>query len=145
MDNESVKTSITIMTVGDVKEVGDKKIPLLTFKAKDDKGIEHNYQTYKQDLFEVLKANTGKDIDIDLTIKQNGDYINRSVIQVYISGKPVIVKQPFIKAAGGNSKIQVAIKAIVDLRIAKIIDDSNTDYQAALKWITETIKQDGVK
>lgn len=138
MDNVPVKTTITIMVAGTVKSVGDKKIPLLSFKAKDNQGQEHNYQTYNQSLFDSINQNVGKDIEVDCTTKVNGDYTNRTISQVYVDGKPVGVKPSFNKS-GGTSDIQVAIKSIIDLRIAKIIDDNSTQYKQAIEWINKTL------
>ena len=79
------RKTLTITQVDEIKKVGDKQIPKLSFKAKDgDK--ELTYFTFKSSLFEAIKE--GQTISADVEIKtrewEGQEYTDRRVVQIYV-------------------------------------------------------------
>jgi hypothetical protein len=86
----SERKNLTITQVEEIKKVGDKQIPKLSFKAKDgDK--ELTYFTFKSSLFEQIKE--GQTINADIETEQKGEYTNRKIVQVYVDGQSVSSKK----------------------------------------------------
>ena len=80
------RKTLTITEVGQITKVGEKQIPKLSFKAKDGAG-EFSYSTFRSSLFDAIKE--GATIEADVEVKQDGDWINRRIVQVYVNGQPI--------------------------------------------------------
>jgi hypothetical protein len=81
-------TEVGQITSGDRKD-GKGKWQSLPFKAKDgDK--ELSYSTFRTSLFDAIKQ--GATIQAEVEVKQEGDWINRRVVQIYVEGQPIGVK-----------------------------------------------------
>ncbi|MDD5700833.1 MAG: hypothetical protein PHU23_02180 [Dehalococcoidales bacterium] len=140
------KKSLTILSVGSIVEVGEKKLPKLSFAANDGEG-KYSYFTFDSKLFPVIRNGVNQVIEFDIETSQSGDYVNRKVINAYINGLPVIVKGAgSSRRAYGKSpeeirserlsiETQVAAKLAVELRIAEKLPDNSPVFQDALKWI----------
>lgn len=86
------RIKLTVTEVGEPKEVGDRKIPKLTFKAKNSEGQELTYFTFFRALFPHIISGAEIEAQIETTTRQHetGTYIDRKVVQLYVGGEPVI-------------------------------------------------------
>lgn len=80
---EKVRQKLQITQVFDVKRIGDKGLQKLEFQCSDGK----KWGTFSKSLFPYIKSNT--EVDADTEIKEKDNYINRSVVEIYIDGKPM--------------------------------------------------------
>ena len=85
------RMKLKIMEVMARQEVGDNKIPKLSFKALNENGAEHTYFTFKTSLFETIEKKGELDAEVETETK--GDYINHKITQLYVDGQPVQVKK----------------------------------------------------
>jgi len=95
-ERKTERKNLTITQVEEVKKVGDKQIPKLSFKAKDgDK--ELTYFTFKSSLFDSIKQGQTISADVETSTRdwEGNEYTDRRVVQVYIDGQPIATK-------GGN-------------------------------------------
>lgn len=86
----SERKTLTITEVGQLasgdRKDGKGKWQSLPFKAKDgDK--ELSYSTFRTSLFDAIKQ--GATINADVEVKQDGDWIKRQVMQIYVDGQPL--------------------------------------------------------
>jgi hypothetical protein len=89
----SERKTLTITQIEEVKKVGDKQIPKLSFKAKDgDK--ELTYFTFKTSLFELIKQSQIINADIETSTREweGQTYTDRRIVQIYVDGQPVSQK-----------------------------------------------------
>lgn len=83
----SERKSLTITQVEEVKKVGDKQIPKLSFRAREGANeLAAIYFTFKSNLFELIKE--GQTINADVETEQRGEYTNRKIVQIYVDGQP---------------------------------------------------------
>jgi hypothetical protein len=88
----SERKILTITQVEEVKKVGDRQIPKLSFRAREgDNELAAIYFTFRPNLFEAIKE--GQIIIADVETEQKGEYTNRKVTQIYAKGQPIAVKR----------------------------------------------------
>jgi len=85
----SERKSLTITQVEEIKKVGDKQIPKLSFTIKGQEE-KHSYFTFRPSLFEAIKE--GQTISADIETEIRGEYTNHKVVQIYVDGQPVSSK-----------------------------------------------------
>jgi hypothetical protein len=88
-EKKTERKNLTVTHVEEIKKVGDKQIPKLSFKARDG-DRESMYFTFRTSLFELVKQ--GQTINADVETEERGEYTNRKIIQVYVDGQPVSQK-----------------------------------------------------
>ena len=89
----SERKTLSITQVEEIKKVGDKQIPKLSFRAKDgDK--ELTYFTFKSSLFDLIKEGQTINADVETSTREWEDqtYTDRRIVQIYVDGQPVNVK-----------------------------------------------------
>jgi hypothetical protein len=84
------RKTLTITQVEEVKKVGDKQIPKLSFTVEGQEE-KHSYFTFRTSLFDAIKK--GQTITADIETEIRGEYTNHKVIQIYTDGQPVAVKR----------------------------------------------------
>jgi len=90
-EGKTERKNLTITQVEEIKKVGDKQIPKLSFRAREGNNeLAAIYFTFKPSLFELIKE--GQTISADIEIEQRGEYTNRKVVQIYLDGQPVSSK-----------------------------------------------------
>lgn len=85
-DKKTERKNLTIIEVEEIKKVGDKQIPKLSFLASDGE-TDHRYFTFRPTLFEAIKV--GQIINADIETEQKGEYTNRKVVQIYLDGQAI--------------------------------------------------------
>jgi hypothetical protein len=137
------RKKITVTTVGEVRTWGDKKLPIVKFKAKDGEK-EYSYEIFgSQDLINAVKPGPLEcDVETSTREKDGDTFTDRKIKQIYIGGEPIARKGP---AGGGKSwgdspeKIasienMACMKGVFDLRIGGALNDNSPEYKAALAW-----------
>lgn len=84
------RKNLTITGVEEIKKVGAKQIPKLSFKAKDgDK--ELSYFTFKSSLFESIKEGQTINADVEVSTREweGQGYTDRRIVQIYVDGQPL--------------------------------------------------------
>ena len=133
------RKTLTITQVNDIQKVGEKQIPKLSFKAKDADG-EFLYSTFRSSLFDAIKQ--GSVIDAEVDVKQDGDWINRRVVQIYVNGQPIGgQKQGFRGKSPEELELSARAYALSyakdlvngdKLELGKILDQATAFH----KWLT---------
>ena len=125
------RKTLTITEVGQITKVGEKQIPKLSFKAKDGAG-EFSYSTFRSSLFDAIKE--GATIEADVEVKQDGDWINRRIVQVYVNGQPIGgQKQGFRGKSPEELDQQAKMMCLAyakDLAVADRIENDQITYWA---------------
>jgi len=150
------RKTLTITQVEEVKKVGDKQIPKLSFKAKDgDK--ELSYFTFKSSLFELIKVGQTINAEVETSTREweGNEYTDRRVVQVYVDGQPVNVKGGY-RGKSPEELEQTARLMILayakDLAVAQLIPVENITKQADIfyEWLkgdkpASPAKQSGIE
>jgi len=143
------RKTLTITQVEEVKKVGDKQIPKLTFRAKDGEN-ELTYFTFKSSLFDFIKTGNTISADIDVATRdyQGNTYTDRRVVQVYQDGQPISQKGYRGKSP---EELELSARAYAlsyakDLAVAgtiKLGDITNLadDFYAWLKKIDKPVEE----
>lgn len=119
----SERKNLTITQVEEIKKVGDKQIPKLSFKAKDGDG-EYSYFTFKSSLFELIKE--GQTISADVETEIRGEYTNRKIVQIYVDGQPAVSKGGGRTYGKSPEELELSAKSYAlsyakDLAVAQVI------------------------
>ena len=143
------RQKLTISHVGEPQAVGDKGAQKVTLKAKGEDGKELQYYTFSKSLVPFLKI--GETVEALVTVSQRevGDaiYTDRKITEIYIDGQPVSSKgqggkpgfQPYQQRIGdpaerASIEAQVAVKAVTELLVAKVVDLNHPWAKAAVEW-----------
>ena len=145
----SEKMELTVVSVSERKSVGEKGAVKLDFKAKvkDKEGKEKElpFFTFSKRLFETVEGAVGKTLscDVDISTREYGgnQYTDRKVVQVYIDGQPVSIKQGWGHQEDSPEKIlsieaQTAYNGAIELMKAKVITppESSVLCANAIEW-----------
>jgi len=121
------RKSLTITQVEEIKKVGDKQIPKLSFKAKDGDG-EYSYFTFKSSLFEQIKAGQTINADVETSTREydGNTYTDRRVVQIYLDGQPIAAKKGDFYRGKSPEELNQTAKSMAlsyakDLAVAKLI------------------------
>ena len=127
-------TEVGQITSGDRKD-GKGKWQSLPFKAKDgDK--ELSYSTFRTSLFDAIKQ--GATIQAEVEVKQEGDWINRRVAQIYVEGQPIGVKGQYRGKSPEEIEQQARLMILAyakDLAVAQLIPIAGITEQADAFYI----------
>ncbi len=98
------RKQITVITVGQPQEKGDKGNKKLAFSAKEVTGQTLEFSTWHASIFEYIKPQAVLDCDIQYgSHEYNGQtYQDREIKQLYINGKPMVQQKSF--GSGGFQK-----------------------------------------
>jgi len=77
------RKNLVITQVEEIKKVGTKQIPKLSFKAKDG-DTELSYFTFKTSLFEQIKAGQAITADVETSDRtwEGQTYTDRKIVQI---------------------------------------------------------------
>ncbi len=141
------RKKLTIVSVEPVKQVGEKKVEKLTFKAKDGEK-EFTYISFRTTLFEIIQNGIGKTIEFEVETSEREHegniYPDRKINQAFINGEPVANKgrvfgKSFSPEERASIEVQTAVKSVVELRIAEKIGPDNIVFQKAMEWMDTRI------
>ncbi len=115
---------------------------ILAFKAKD--GNEtHTYKTFNTAFFDLIKPEAT--IEVDVKTEEKGDYVNRSVQQIYQDGKPVAGEKKPWQARADNPEQrtsierQVAAKIVAELWVAGKVMPADPILGALYHWLCDKL------
>lgn len=124
MEKQTKKMGLEILEVGDRKEVGEKHIPKLEFKARYG-SEELKFATFSKTLMEHIKVGAKFEADVEISEREyNGNhYIDRNVREIYLDGKPVHQARTFPQRGYSPENIQsieaqTAFKGAIELIVA---------------------------
>jgi hypothetical protein len=105
---EVTRKKLLVLSVDDPKVINDKGTKKLCFKASDDSGHDYSYFTFRESLFESIKANATLDSEIETSTREyeGNTYTDRKVNQIFVGGEPVAQKKPFVNR--GKSPEEIA-------------------------------------
>jgi len=137
----SERKTLTITQVEEIKKVGDKQIPKLSFRAKDgDK--ELTYFTFKTSLFDLISEGQTINADVETSTREWEDqtYTDRRIVQIYVDGQPVNIRGGYRGKSPEELELSArayALSYAKDLAVAdKIIISSLTKYaQEFYDWM----------
>lgn len=126
------RKNLSIIQVKGIEKIGDKQIPKLSFRASDGDG-EHWYQTFKSNLFELIKE--GQTISADVETQERGEYTNRRIVQIYVDGQPVVSKKSEFYRGKSPEELELSAKSYAlsyakDLAVAQILPIKDITKQA---------------
>ena len=134
---QTERMKLTILEVEEVKTVGDRKIPKLTFKARNDEGKEYKYFTFRPTLFATIQQTKGKTIEADVEIVErdtgSGVFIDRKVNEIYVDGAPVSPSATRARGSYPSPEVQLQIAQMNRVSI---------EGQVALKELGEWLRSD---
>lgn len=147
----SERIKLIVTEAKEPQEVGSKGAKKLTFKGKSPDGTILSYFTFKTSLFEYIKKNAELDAEVEVKSREvdGNTYVDRQVQQLFVNGQPVgSVKGEF--KPGGYSRqsnpeerasieSQVAIKAITELLVGKVIALKDPLGEALTAWCTARV------
>jgi len=124
----SERRNLTITQVEEIKKVGDKQIPKLSFRAREgDNELAAIYFTFKSSLFELIKEGQTISADVEISTRKWEDqtYTDRRIVQIYLDGQPVAGKKDFYRGKSPEELDQtaksMALSYAKDLAVAKLI------------------------
>jgi hypothetical protein len=130
----SERKNLTITQVEEIKRVGDKQIPKLSFRAREgDSELAAIYFTFKSSLFPLIKE--GQTINADVEIEQKGEYTNRKIVQIYVGGQPVSVKSGYHGKSPEELELSArsyALSYAKDLAVSQLTNAETAELQEAL-------------
>lgn len=143
------RVKLTIIEVKEPRPVGQTEVlEFLAHVGTDTKTAR--YGVWSRSLYEYVKKDAVIDCDVDTKVSEKRDpdgnpYISRKVTQIYVDGQPVTKPKGQFQPRNGSPEAkasieaQVAVKAIIELRVADKIDDKSEIYKAALAWCKEKL------
>jgi hypothetical protein len=120
------RKNLTITQVEEVKKVGNKQIPKLSFKAKDGES-ELSYFTFRNSLFEAIKVGQSINADVETSTREweGQTYTDRRVVQIYVDGQPIGGKKEGYRGKSPEELEQTArtmcLSYAKDLVVAQVI------------------------
>lgn len=129
-EKEVKRSKLTITTEPKETPVGEKQIPKLSFKARNEEGKELAYFTFTHSLFEFIQKDAEIDADIETSSREvdGNTYTDRKVTQVYKDGAPVASKQ---QQGGGGWRG----KSPEDLRLERRSIEGQTALKEVGEWL----------
>ena len=126
------RIKLTIKEVKEPRKVGQGEVVQFLAVGPDNKTL--NYSAWDKTIWPYIKKTAVIDCEIESKVSDKKDpggenYVSRNVVQLFIDGKPLIVKKASAGRSWGKSpedlklerasiEAQVAVKAITDLEIA---------------------------
>lgn len=92
------RKNLTITQVNEIQKVGNKQIPKLSFRAREnDNELAGMYFTFKSSLFELIKEGQTITADVETSTREweGNTYTDRKITQVYVDGQPVSGKSQY--------------------------------------------------
>jgi len=142
---EISRKKLLVISVDEIKSVGDKGAKKLPFKASDESGQHYLYFTFKTDLFETIQKSVDASIDCEIETSQreyDGNiYTDRKVTQIFVGGEPVAQKKSFGGYRGrspeevASIETQCAMKMVCELTISGKINTESPLYGRLLHWL----------
>lgn len=140
--NKTERKKIKIKTIFPPRPIlGKEGLEVVEFMGEDNV----KYEVWSKTLVAELKEGGEIDADIVYSVKETeqGVFYHNKITQIYVNGQPVRGKQGGKGYHSPEERLsiesQVAVKAVVDLRVAGIIDDKNKLYKKAMKWCQSRI------
>ena len=132
VEKETLRTSLKVEKVGNRQDIPGKTYQKLEFNAYSEKAkSSFLFMTFRRDLMEIIEKSVGKTIDVEAIADE------KKITDIFINGKSV--KEPKDDGKASSIEAQVAVKAIVDLRIAgiEIPEDILND---TFDWLRKALK-----
>jgi len=131
MENKNERKKLKIIEASDPKPYGKNGGTLIKVKGESNSATIE-YTVFRTNLFEYFKV--GAILDCEVEGKQNGEYFNYTINQVYIDGQPVGGKK---QGQFRDTSDQVRAQCITQLRVAGVIDSDSSLYKKLYTWLDQ--------
>lgn len=124
-----------------------QKIKIAKIETREGDNAKGHWQSYiitgedksKVSTFDASASSLKEGDTIEAEVEVKGKFVNLTSFKVIDHNIPTLKSEPRQTVDGGNDRgqsieSQVAIKAIVELRIANALTDKSPEYQAMLLW-----------